>query len=783
MLFMNNSSKKRYTIAIMLGDTQSDYSEALLRGFYTCAKEENVNILFLMGPQMPQYCTDILSCSIEGDYNYQFDTIYNYAHFLKPDALIVTYGSLSIFNNVKSKQLFLDQYADIPYLLLEELPEDPDIPYLLADNYNGMRACIEHLVCDHQYKKVAFLSGPKNNRDSAERLKAYYDVMKEHNLEVTDTLVAFGDYTEQVNQEISFLLDSNPGLEAIACANDTMAKACYRVCAARDLLIGRDIAITGFDDVESARTMEPPLTSVSHSSFQFSYAALKNAISLCEGQKPFSQRMPASFCRRSSCGCSLVKTMPGTYIPEDQLEDFILKTIGTITTELLSGIPYKKDRNHFGNLILDYFHYVYVTAFQHGGSDFHMDYLLGILKQFTSYQHVSSQLLLEQFSSLLQLLLANARNDDTQRLLASIITATQQHIHSADIFKLEQEIMDSTRKAWFVPSFTRDLTQFSSPGDFRHTMLHVLKRLKMMKVKSAYFYFFDEAILHEPDEPLIFPSEMYLTTYFNSSEMVYFEKEKRPRVTTDNGCISFIDTGHPACLTSFLLFSNAKQYGVMLCEVDQADISFLQICSLQLGSLLHFLELNILEHESQIELQNSLKVIQEQNHILSFISEYDELSKLLNRRGFMERALQLCEQNPGRKAHLIFGDLDHLKEINDCFGHAAGDFAISAAADRLRQVLPGDAITARIGGDEFISLVLSEEPDFQERILNELRSAGDDFNRASDKPYYVEFSFGIYEFCCSPQIDLNTIIQKSDVLLYQAKANRRASIKKADVQS
>ena len=280
VLHMNNFSNKRYTIAIMLGDTQSDYSEALLRGFYTCAKEENVNILFLMGPQMPPYCTDILSCSIEGDYNYQFGTIYNYAHFLKPDALIVTYGSLSIFNNVESKQKFLDQYADIPHLLLEELPENPKTPYLMADNYNGMRACIEHLVCEHHYQKIAFLSGPQNNLDSNERLGAYRDVMREHNLEITDTMIAFGDYTEQVTEQVNGLLDLNPGLEAIACANDTMAKACYRVCASRDLLIGKDIAITGFDDVESSRTMEPPLTSVSHSSFQFSYSALKNAISL-----------------------------------------------------------------------------------------------------------------------------------------------------------------------------------------------------------------------------------------------------------------------------------------------------------------------------------------------------------------------------------------------------------------------------------------------------------------------------------------------------------------------
>ena len=70
----------------MLGDTQSSYSEDLLRGFYTCAREEDINIIFLMGPQMPQYCKDILSCSFDGDYNYQFDTIYDYVHFTRPDA-------------------------------------------------------------------------------------------------------------------------------------------------------------------------------------------------------------------------------------------------------------------------------------------------------------------------------------------------------------------------------------------------------------------------------------------------------------------------------------------------------------------------------------------------------------------------------------------------------------------------------------------------------------------------------------------------------------------------
>ena len=64
--------------------------------FYTCAREEDVNLIFLMGPQAPLYCTDILLSNDNGHYHYQFDTIYDYAHFSKLDAMIIAYGSLSL---------------------------------------------------------------------------------------------------------------------------------------------------------------------------------------------------------------------------------------------------------------------------------------------------------------------------------------------------------------------------------------------------------------------------------------------------------------------------------------------------------------------------------------------------------------------------------------------------------------------------------------------------------------------------------------------------------------
>lgn len=82
-----------------------------------------------------------------------------------------------------------------------------------------------------------------------------------------------------------------------------------------------------------------------------------------------------------------------------------------------------------------------------------------------------------------------------------------------------------------------------------------------------------------------------------------------------------------------------------------------------------------------------------------------------------------------------------------------------------------------------MALALSEKPNFKEVVMGHLHKIGESFNKRSEKPYYVEISVGIYEFCCDAQIDLNELIQKSDELLYQAKAVRRKSVKKVKTPS
>ncbi len=67
-----------------------------------------------------------------------------------------------------------------------------------------------------------------------------------------------------------------------------------------------------------------------------------------------------------------------------------------------------------------------------------------------------------------------------------------------------------------------------------------------------------------------------------------------------------------------------------------------------------------------------MEEIKEKNRVLGIISEYDELTGLLNLRGFMEHTQAGLPGWEWPEAYMIYGDLDHLKEINDTWGHPAG---------------------------------------------------------------------------------------------------------------
>jgi diguanylate cyclase (GGDEF)-like protein len=93
---------------------------------------------------------------------------------------------------------------------------------------------------------------------------------------------------------------------------------------------------------------------------------------------------------------------------------------------------------------------------------------------------------------------------------------------------------------------------------------------------------------------------------------------------------------------------------------------------------------------------------------LRHLAEHDDLTGLRNRRALLAHLSdRLAAQQPGPVA-VLYLDLDRLKAINDCFGHAAGDWFIQSFADRLRACAGSQTMVARLGGDEFV--VVPDQP-------------------------------------------------------------------------
>lgn len=157
-------------------------------------------------------------------------------------------------------------------------------------------------------------------------------------------------------------------------------------------------------------------------------------------------------------------------------------------------------------------------------------------------------------------------------------------------------------------------------------------------------------------------------------------------------------------------------------------------------------------------------------HQLRFLADHDPLTRLLNRRAFIERldGETARATRYKRSFALVLGDLDGFKQLNDRFGHSVGDEALQLFAHVLHDALrrPDDAF--RIGGDEF-ALLLAEATDDEarevvDRVATLLAESGD------ERLAGVRASFGIAS-CPEDARDPQTLFRLADEALYEAKRN------------
>ena len=164
------------------------------------------------------------------------------------------------------------------------------------------------------------------------------------------------------------------------------------------------------------------------------------------------------------------------------------------------------------------------------------------------------------------------------------------------------------------------------------------------------------------------------------------------------------------------------------------------------------------------------------------MSLLDDMTGLYNRRGFASLANGhlLLASRSGRRFHLVFADVDGLKQINDTLGHRMGDEAIVAAACVLKATFRQSDVIARLGGDEFVVLALETTDDSDATLLARLDAHLADFNSDSALPFVLAMSAGVVAFDTDQPHTLDEVLARADEALYARKRARKGGRSSAE---
>lgn len=180
-----------------------------------------------------------------------------------------------------------------------------------------------------------------------------------------------------------------------------------------------------------------------------------------------------------------------------------------------------------------------------------------------------------------------------------------------------------------------------------------------------------------------------------------------------------------------------------------------------LGIVIQFLRYGITS--SWISVAISLTFVQMQ--VYSENISTDSLSGLYNRR-YLDRVLANKERLSRFSVFGIMMDVNDFKQINDRYGHSMGDQAIRVMGNILSKALPDGGIPIRYAGDEFVALLICEDPNEVFATMTEINRRLDVFNRSGAEPFKISVSMGYAKLDPS---DTETFLREMDERMYEEK--------------
>lgn len=219
-----------------------------------------------------------------------------------------TDGLLIFADSLDDEQIALFQDRQFPLVLIHKTPvEGLDIPFVTVENKAATRQLVEHLICEHNRRRIILMRGPEKQEDSYWREEGYKAALSAHGIPFDESLVLRGSFERRVayHEMRAFLAHpDHPEFDAVFAGDDDATVGIYQALKEFGLRIPGDVSVVGFDDMLMAPFLSPPLTTVRAPTEAVGRSAAEHLFCLLAGKRPKMETLhPTEIVIRQSCGC------------------------------------------------------------------------------------------------------------------------------------------------------------------------------------------------------------------------------------------------------------------------------------------------------------------------------------------------------------------------------------------------------------------------------------------------------------------------------------------------
>lgn len=296
-------TKRRLTIGLLTADLTDTYETEIIKGVIKKAEEEDINIICFSGGTIKNSDNKVYPSFLQTWKN----SIYELIDKNNIDGLLTISDAICPNIDMDKKISFHNKISVVPLVTIGE--KIPGFPGIVVDELKGTNELIDHLVCEHKCKDIAFIGYMEEISFYKNRFYNFENSLNRYNIKIDSKKVVRGGFSiGEIHQSLDVLLESGNNIDVIICVDDYMASHTMNYLSDQGVLIPSDMIITGFDDISESKYLAPTLTTVKQPLYDLGYKSAEKIVKVLSNiEVEACTLLESELIVRRSCGCFYVK--------------------------------------------------------------------------------------------------------------------------------------------------------------------------------------------------------------------------------------------------------------------------------------------------------------------------------------------------------------------------------------------------------------------------------------------------------------------------------------------